>query len=251
MVKYLLMLAGFVLLLSSCSVYESVFHPHRLASPPMSAAAKAKAKAADKARHQGLTLKKEEAITDEAGADKAAAADPAAPAGAADPPPDKPKAASTTELPEATKLTYNKQGLLKRSKLDRMTFSRRSRHYYETRPLAPREASRENRRLRKHGSKGHGRDKDSPAMDAPARSPAGEDRRPAAPAPQSAPAQPVKAAKAEKVEVEKVKAEKPEKVKEDKPEKVKAEKVKSDKKTKKAPVPKPDPTQPQPFKGDQ
>jgi len=247
------MLAGFGLLLSSCSVYDSMFHPHRLGTPPMSATAKAKAKAAEKARHQGLTLKKEEAITDEAGADKAGAADPAAPAGAADPPPDKPKAASTTELPEATKLTYNKQGLLKRSKLDRLEFSRRSRHHYETHPLAPREPSRENRRLRKRGSKGNGWDKDSPAMDAPARATTGEDRRPAAePAPQPAPTQPaVEPVKPEKVKAEKVKEEKPKETKEEKPEKVKAEKVKSDKKTKKAPVPKPDPTQPKPFKGDQ
>ena len=223
------------LLLGSCTVYDSVFHPHRLPTPPMSATAKAKAKAAEKARHKGVTLKQEEAITD-----GASAADPAA-AGAGAAPADKPKTVSYKELPEGTKLTYDKQGLLKKGKLDRMAIDRRRLHRYDTRPLTPRDASRENRRLRKKGSKGGGnpRGKNAPLLDAPTRPTPDEGmREPLPPAPTSDPTQPTKAAKPEKAKVEK-------------PEKVKEEKTKSDKKAKKALVPKPDPTQPQPFKGDQ
>jgi hypothetical protein len=224
---------GLGLLLSGCAVYDSVFHPHRLPTPPMSATAKAKAKAAEKARHKGVTLKQEEAITD-----GASGADPAAAGAAA--PADKPKTVSYNELPEGTKLTYNKQGLLKKSKLTRMSIDRRRLHRYDTRPLAPREASRENRRLRKKGSKGGGnnaRDKTTPLMDAPTRPTPDEGmREPLPPAPNSDLTQPAKAAKSEKTE---------------EPSQVKEEKTKRSKKAKQAPVPKPDPTQPQPFKGDQ
>lgn len=240
--KYLRLLGRYACclwLLSSCAVYNSVFHPHRLPTPPMSATAKAKAKAAEKARHKGLTLKTEEPITEDAPASPA----PAAPADAPATPVDKPKTVSYNELPAGTKLTYDKHGLLKRDKLTRVAISRRQLHHYDTRPEKPREASRENRRLRKRGHTDSHRA--SPPQEAPNRPAPDEGMGPRverAPAPQPDPTQP--AAKP-------AKAEKPAKEKAEKLAKEKTEKPKADKKAKKAPVPKPDPTQPQPFKGDQ
>ncbi|TFZ63993.1 hypothetical protein E4631_20420 [Hymenobacter sp. UV11] len=192
-------------LLGSCAVYDRVFHPHRLPTPPLSATAKAKAKAAEKARHKGTSLKAMEATsataTDGAGAD----------AGAAD---EKKKTMSYSDLPEGTKLKYDKQGLVKKSTLNRLEDNRRQLHHYDTRPLTPREASRENRKLRKKGHQNHGKDAKDPApartKDLPA-APAPDPTQPAEPTPAPAPKAPEKKAK-----------------------------------DKKAPLPKPDPTQPAP-----
>ena len=106
----------------------------------MTAEAKAKYRAAEKARHKGQVLKTEEITTSATDANAAGAS--------------KDKADNKltyNELPEGTKLKYDKQLLVKKPKLKRRQY-----HHYETRPLRPREASRENRRLRKH-SKGESR----------------------------------------------------------------------------------------------
>ncbi|RZK23009.1 MAG: hypothetical protein EOO56_06600 [Hymenobacter sp.] len=134
-------------LLAGCTVYDSVFHPRRLASPDvMSAKAKAKFKASEKARHRGQVLKSEEA--------PAGPTDPNAPAGSED---KKDSKLTYSELPEGTKAKYDKQLLLKKPK-----YKRRRYHRYDTRPLTPNDVSRENRRLRKH-PKGQARDQDAPA----------------------------------------------------------------------------------------
>lgn len=200
----LLLLLG---LLSSCAVYDRVFHPHRLPTPPLSATAKAKAKAAEKARHKGTTLKAMEATsataTDGAGADAGAPAD------------EKKKTMSYSDLPEGTKLKYDKQGLVKKSTLNRLEDNRRKRHRYDTRPLTPREASRENRKLRKKGHHDH-KDHDK----APKDQPRGKEQ-PAEPIPD--PTQPAEPTPAPAPSVKEKKA-----------------------KDKKALIPKPDPTQPAP-----
>ena len=186
-------------LLGSCAVYDRVFHPHRLPTPPLSATAKAKARAAEKARHKGTSLKATEA---------APATD-----GAGDATDDKKKTMSYSDLPEGTKLKYDKQGLVKKSTLERLEANRRQRHHYDTRPLTPREASRENRKLRKKGHRKPGKEARDPAS---ARSremppePAPDPTPPPTPAPASQPAK------------------------------------EAAKKLKKAPVLKPDPTQPAP-----
>lgn len=202
----LLLLLG---LLSSCAVYDRVFHPHRLPTPPLSATAKAKAKAAEKARHKGTSLKAMEATsataTDGAGAD----------AGAGAPAEEKKKPMSYSDLPEGTKLKYDKQGLVKKSTLNRLEDNRRKLHRYDTRPLTPREASRENRKLRKKGHHDH-QDHDK----APKDQPRGKEQ-PAEPIPD--PAQPAAPTPAPAPKVKEKKA-----------------------KDKKAPIPKPDPTQPAP-----
>lgn len=187
--------------LSSCTVYNKIFHPYRLPTPAMNPEARAKARAAEKARHRGTSLKPAEVTTD--------ATDPAAPGSAPGDAADKKKTLSYGELPEGTKLKYDKHLLLKKPKLER-----RKRHHYDTGPLPPRAASRDARRMRKH-SRGTGPDSPgrqaSTAPDTPTPS---EGRPPAAsptptPEPQAAPAP-------------------------------------AQKKEKKAPVPKPDPTQPAP-----
>lgn len=192
-------------LLSSCAVYDRVFHPHRLPTPAMSPTAKAKARAAEKARHKGTTLKAAEPAADDA----AGATEPNAGASAPD---EKKKTMSYSELPEGTKLKYDKQGLVKKSKLEHLEANRRQLHRYDTRPLTPREASRENRKLRKKGHQDHGKNAKDPApargKDLPAE-PTPDPTQPADPTPAPAP----KPAKAPKV------------------------------KAKKAPIPKPDPTQ--------
>ncbi|WP_151086740.1 hypothetical protein [Hymenobacter baengnokdamensis] len=220
-------LLPFVLgLLSSCAVYDHIFHPHRLPTPKMNPELKAKVKAAEKARHKGTSLKPAETTTDEAAgaggsAGSAEPGAPAAPAGAA-PAEEKKKTMSYSELPTGTKVKYDKHLLIKKSWLERILQNRRKLHHYDTRPLTPREASRENRRIRKHGhTKGDkggdtapGKQKGSvdPALDP------GPDPGP----PAAAPTQPSVA---------------PDPAPAPKPAKTKAKKV---------PVPKPDPTQPAP-----
>ena len=188
-------------LLASCSVYENIVHPRRLPTPDMSKQAKAKFKAAEKARHKGQVLKSEEPVT--------GATDPnAAPSSEAK----KDNKLSYNELPEGTKIKYDKEGLIRnKPNLKRLQY-----HRYDTRPLTPNDVNRENRKLRKH-PKGKGSSKDDGNL-----APKSRDD---APAPNVPAAEP-----------------KPEKVEKVKEEKVKEEKAPKEKKSKKAPVPKPDPT---------
>lgn len=212
--SFLLLLLG---LLASCSVYDKVFHPRRLPTPDMTAQAKAKFKAAEKARHKGQVLKVEEIST--------TATDPNA-AGA-----NKDKADNKltySELPEGSKVKYDKQLLLK----NKPKLKRRQYHVYKTRPLKPREASRESRRLRKH-SKNQGRPQEAKDEKAPLGAPAE-----ASPADEPAPAKEAPRAKEAK--------EKAPKVADLKEPKAKQEKELKEKKSKKAPIPKPDPTQERP-----
>lgn len=205
-------------LLASCSVYDKVFHPRRLPTPNMTAEAKAKYRAAEKARHKGQVLKTEEITTN--------ATDPTA----ADASKDKADNKLTyNELPEGTKVKYDKQLLLKKPKLKRRQY-----HHYDTGPLPHREASRENRRLRKH-SKGQGHPRDTKDDKAPLGQPADN-----SPADAPTPAPPAKAPREQEVKVQEPK------VKEPKAPKVKEEKAPKEKKIKKAPIPKPDPTQERP-----
>jgi hypothetical protein len=183
-------------LLAGCSVYENIVHPRRLPTPDMSKQAKAKFKAAEKARHKGQVLKSEEPVT--------GATDPnAAPGTEAK----KDGKLSYNELPEGTKVKYDKQLLIK----NKPKLKRRQYHHYETRPLKHNDVNRENRKLRKSAGKGKGGDKGS--------SPKTRDDQPVEDAP--APAE-EKAAKA--------------------PKPAKAPKEKKQKKDKNNPVPKPDPT---------
>lgn len=209
-------------LLSGCAVYDTVFHPHRLPTPKMDAATKAKVRAAEKARHKGLSIKTDEPATNATATD---GGDPSAPSvGAGE---DKKKTMSYGELPEGTRIKYDKQGLVKKSVLDRMANNGHKLHHYDTRPLTPREASRENRKLRKKGHSDHGKDAPAPRERAnpepesdpappPANPPAAAE--PAAPAPRKAPAP--------------------------KPDPTQPAPAKARQKASKTPVPKPDPTQP-------
>ena len=223
-------------LLSGCAVYDSVFHPHRLPTPKMDATTKAKVRAAEKARHKGLSLK---AAEPDATSATEAGGDPAAPSvGGAD---DKKKTMSYSDLPEGTRIKYDKQGLVRKSFLDRRTNEGRKLHHYDTRPLTPREASAENRKVRKKGHTDHSkgaaapRDRDKtpidPALDT------GPDPGP----PAAAPLAPAEAAPKAKLAALKAKPDptQPAPAPAPKPEKAK-------KKASKVPVPKPDPTQPAP-----
>jgi hypothetical protein len=204
-------------LLASCSVYDKVFHPRRLPTPNMTAEARAKYRAAEKARHKGQVLKTEEITT--------GATDPSAAGtkGSAD------NKLTYNELPEGTKLKYDKELLLKKPKLKRRQY-----HHYVTKPLKPRQASRENRRLRKHSKgKGHApNEKDDKTPLAPPTDASPTDEPTPAPAP-----------KAPRVKETKAKGPKQE---ESKAPKVKKEKEPKEKKAKKVPIPKPDPTQERP-----
>jgi hypothetical protein len=219
--SYLRLLLPLLLgLLASCTVYNNIFHPYRLPSPPMSKDAKAKARAAEKARHKGIALKPAEeeetgAIAPAAGGDKASSKDK------------DDKKLTYNELPTGTKLKYDKQLLLKKPKLKRRQY-----HHYDTHPLKPNAVNRENRKMRHH-SKGKNSDRDTGKGHGKDANPEPVDATPveASPAPELTPAP---KPKEKKVKEEKVKEEK---VKEDKP---KAPKVK------KAPIPKPDPTQQNP-----
>jgi hypothetical protein len=205
-------------LLASCSVYDKVFHPRRLPTPNMTAEAKAKYRAAEKARHKGQVLKTEEITT--------SATDPNAAGASKDKADNK---LTYNELPEGTRVKYDKELLLKKPKLKRRQY-----HHYDTRPLKPREASRENRRLRKH-SKGAGRPRAVKEDKTPLAPPTDGN-----PVDEPMPAPPTKAPKVKEAKV------KEPKVKEEKAPKVKEEKAPKEKKAKKAPIPKPDPTQERP-----
>lgn len=193
----------------------------------MDATAKAKARAAEKARHKGTSLKAADA-TETNAISTDGGGEPGAPSGGTD----KKKTMSYSELPEGTRIKYDKQGLVKKGKLDRMAINGRKLHHYDTRPLTPREASAENRKLRKKGHTDHGKDAPrgkekterlDPALDT------GPDPGP--------PADPQPKAKSSKQVAPKSEPTEPE------PEPAPAPKKKKDKK---APVPKPDPTQPVP-----
>jgi hypothetical protein len=201
----------------------------------MDAATKAKVKAAEKARHKGLSIKTEEPATNATATD---GGDPAAPAAAGGT--EKKKTMSYSELPEGTRIKYDKQGLVKKSMLDRMANNGHKLHHYDTRPLTPREASRENRKLRKKGHTNHSKGAPSdkakkepldPALDT------GPDPGPPAASP-SAPTEPAPPAKSKKA------APKPDPTQ---PAPALAPKpAKTKQKASKTPVPKPDPTQPTP-----
>jgi hypothetical protein len=223
-------------LLSSCAVYDTVFHPHRLPTPKMDAATKAKVRAAEKARHKGLSLKAPEPSTNATDT----GGDPAAPSAA--PADDKKKTMSYGDLPEGTRIKYDKQGLVKKSMLDRMANNGHKLHHYDTRPLTPREASRENRKLRKKGHTDHGKDA-APREKAPREplNPAldtGPDPGPPATTPTAPPEPATPKAKASKKEAQPA------------PDPTQPtpspEPAKPKKKASKVPVPKPDPTQPGP-----
>lgn len=217
-------------LLSGCAVYDSIFHPHRLPTPKMDAATKAKIKAAEKARHKGLSLKAADESGTNATNTEASGDEPSAPAGADD----KKKTMSYGELPEGTRIKYDKQGLVKKSFLDRRANNSRKLHHYDTRPLTPREASRENRKIRKKGHTDHSSG-GGPARDNP---PA--ERAPASP-PDEAPLAPAESAPAPKAKVVAPKPDPSQPAPDPAP---KPEKAK--KKASKVPVPKPDLTQPAP-----
>lgn len=181
-------------LLAGCSVYENIVHPRRLPSPDMTPQAKAKYKAAEKARHKGMVLKSEEPVTN--------ATDPNAAAGSEA---KKDGKLSYNELPEGTKIKYDKEGLIK----NKPNLKRRQYHRYDTRPLTHNDVNRENRKLRKSSAKGNGKggDKGDLAPKTRADQPVADTPPPPAP--------------------------------EEQVEKAPKEKKKKDKK---APVPKPDPT---------
>jgi hypothetical protein len=206
--SYLRLLLPFLLgLLASCTVYDNIFHPYRLPSPPMSKDAKAKARAAEKARHKGIALKPAEEETD--------AITPAATGNKASSTNKDDKKLTYSELPTGTKLKYDKQLLLKKPKLKRRQY-----HHYETHPLKPTPVNRESRRLRRHSKgkdKERGKASSQPNTSAPdeGMTPPTEPTSTPTPAPEP-------------------KAKKEEKVKEDKPKAPKG---------KKALIPKPDPTQ--------
>jgi hypothetical protein len=217
-------------LLSSCAVYDTVFHPHRLPTPKMDATTKAKVRAAEKARHKGTSLKAAEPSTNATDT----GGDPAAPS--ATPADDKKKTMSYGDLPEGTRIKYDKQGLVRKRMLDRMANNGHKLHHYDTRPLTPREASRENRKLRKKGHTDHGKDASAPRDKAEPLDPALDPGPPAA-----TPTAPTEASP-------KVKSSKKEALpKPDPTQPAPApEPAKPKKKASKAPVPKPDPTQPAP-----
>lgn len=208
--------------LSGCAVYDTIFHPHRLPTPKMDAATKAKVRAAEKARHKGLSIKTDEPATSATATD---GGDPSTPSvGAGE---DKKKTMSYGELPEGTRIKYDKQGLVKKNMLDRMANNGHKLHHYDTRPLTPREASRENRKLRKKGHTDHG--KDAPHERADSAPEPAPDPSPAAASPPAEPAAPA-----------------PRKTPAPKPDPTQPAPAKPKQKASKTPVPKPDPTQPAP-----
>jgi len=208
--------------LSGCAVYDTIFHPHRLPTPKMDAATKAKVRAAEKARHKGLSIKTDEPATSATATD---GGDPSAPSvGAGE---DKKKTMSYGELPEGTRIKYDKQGLVKKNMLDRMANNGHKLHHYDTRPLTPREASRENRKLRRKGHTDHG--KDAPRERADSAPEPAPDPSPAAASPPAEPAAPA-----------------PRKTPAPKPDPTQPAPAKPKQKASKTPVPKPDPTQPAP-----
>lgn len=115
--------------------------------------AKAKARAAEKARHKGLTLQPTGADGQEelanTGDGASGAGSKAAPTSAAD------NTKSYKDLPDNIRNTYDKKLLLRRSKLQRLQYSRRALHHYDLRAPKHTDATRDARHLRKHpkGSK--------------------------------------------------------------------------------------------------
>ena len=182
-------------LLAGCSVYENIVHPRRLPTPDMSKQDKAKFKAAEKARHKGMVLKSEEPVIN--------ATDPNAAAGSEA---KKDSKLSYNELPEGTKIKYDKHLLIK----NKPNLKRRQYHRYDTRPLTHNDVNRENRKMRKSSAKGKGKGGDKGDLAPKTRADQPVEDTPPSPAPE------------EKVE--------------------KAPKEKKQKKDKKNPVPKPDPT---------
>ncbi len=263
-------------LLSSCAVYDTIFHPHRLPTPKMDAATKAKYKAAEKARHKGLSLKAPEPSTN-ATDTGGGSTDPAAPAAAGTD--DKKKTMTYGDLPEGTRIKYDKQGLVRKSMLDRMANNGHKLHHYDTRPLTPREASRDNRKIRKKGHTDHSKEAAprekaplDPALDtgpdpgAPATTPnspteesaavkkKAEKKAPrpkltpkpkATPKPKPAPARPTPAPEPAKPKKKASKKEPQPKPDPTQPAPA-PEPTKATKKASKVPIPKPDPTQPAP-----
>ena len=176
--------------LSNCTVYDRVFHPYRLPTPTMGPEARAKARAAEKARHKGTSLKPAETEAIAAGTDPAAPS--ATPVEAAS----QKKTLSYSELPEGTKLKYDEHLLIKEPKMEY-----RQRHHYDTAPLPHRAASRDARRMRKHPK---GKDSSGPRREAPTTPAPDEGMSPPTPtrAPDPAPAPPAKA-KSKKVPIPK------------------------------------------------
>jgi len=113
----LLLLAG----LDSCAVYNRIFHPYRIPTPPMSAEYKAKLKA-DKAKKKNAAAgvkeaaKKKKAETPTEGStDASTPTDFAADNNDAAKAPDE----TAKKQPSGAKVKYNSQGLVKKSKLSR------------------------------------------------------------------------------------------------------------------------------------
>ncbi|NML66971.1 hypothetical protein HHL22_17330 [Hymenobacter sp. RP-2-7] len=239
---------GSLLGLSGCAVYDSVFHPHRLGTPAMTPEAKAKLRAAEKARHKGLTLANPDA-------DDTPSADGAAPS-TSPVPTSVSNSKAYSELPAGTRATYDKQGLLKKSPLVRLQQNSNKLHHYDLSAPPHTAATRDERKMRKH-SKNPGKRGAEP------RAPA----EPAEPAPAPDPTQPAPApaANASKTPLPRsaAKAPAPRPAKatpkprtphaapttapadEPTPAQAAPEKPTKEKKAKKAPkAPKPDPTQP-------
>ena len=169
--------------------------------------AKAKARAAEKARHKGLSLQPTGGDGQEELADTG---DGAPSAGSKTAPKATDDTKSYKDLPDNIRNTYDKKLLLKRSKLQRMQYSRRALHHYDLSAPKHTDATRDARHLRKHpkGSKKKGEPREEKEL-----------RQPAEPTPAPDPTQPTPAKSA-------------------KPKQPSAPKQKQPK------APKPDPTQP-------
>lgn len=112
----LLLLAG----LDSCAVYNRIFHPYRIPTPPMSAEYKAKLKA-DRAKKKNAAAgakdaakKKKAEATPEGSTEASTPTDFASDDNAAKTPDETAK-----KQPAGAKVKYNSQGLVKKSKLSR------------------------------------------------------------------------------------------------------------------------------------
>ena len=128
--------------LGGCTVYDAVFHPHRLGTPAMTPEAKAKLRAAEKARHKGLSLQPTDA-------DATSSADGTAPSASATPA-SVSSSKAYSELPAGTRATYDKQGLLKKSMLVRLQQNKRQLHHYDLSAPPHTAATRDERKMRKH-----------------------------------------------------------------------------------------------------
>jgi hypothetical protein len=184
-----LALAG-TLGLSGCAVYDAVFHPHRLGTPAMTPEAKAKLRAAEKARHKGLSL---QPATD----DETAGTGGTTP-GPSTTPTNVSNSKAYSELPAGTRATYDKHLLLKKSLLVRLQQNRNKLHHYDLSAPKHTDATRDERKMRKHSktSGKRGAEPKAPAEPVPAAepAPAPDPTQPTAPA-AAAPSQPSKAAR--------------------------------------------------------